>query len=87
MALVTVFLNSLTALCCIFILQLLFFSEANDLYHELKTLIERLRKFLEQFKTDEDENYVILIKSLEKFVEKAANEQNISSSTSETFSG
>ena len=49
----------------------------NDLYHELKTLIERLNKFLEQFKTAKDEDYVILIKSLEKFVAKTAKEQGV----------
>lgn len=49
----------------------------NDLYHELKTLIERLEKFLEQFKGDKDEDYVILIKSLEKFVAKVSQEQNV----------
>jgi len=49
----------------------------NDLYHELKTLIERLNRFLEQFKTAKDENYTVLIKSVQKFVQQLALEQNV----------
>lgn len=49
----------------------------NDLYHELKTLIERLRKFLEQFKIENDEESIILIRSLKRFINQISQEKDI----------
>lgn len=49
----------------------------NDLYHELKTLIDRLTKFLEQFKMDKEDDSNLLVHSMGKYVNHIAKELEV----------